>query len=88
MHYLNDAHSDLFIINKAHLSERLKDFEQPAPKMKTACPDSSHMPLPPFLVLASGWAERHAGNDSRQDTQLPPDPWLGLCDPMGVTSPY
>lgn len=25
MYYLSDAHSDLFIINEVHLSERLKD---------------------------------------------------------------
>lgn len=81
MHHLNGAHSDLFLIDKAHLSERLKDFQQPAPKMKTACTDSGHMRLPPFLVPP----HMTAGETHRYPHSPPP---ARLCDPMGVTSPY
>lgn len=62
MHYLNHAHSDLFITNEAHLSENeikgLSGILVPIGRLLA----QTTMLLPPCLVLASDRAEWHARN--------------------------
>lgn len=59
MHYLNHAHSDLFIINEAHLSENeMKGLWNPGPNRKAACPDSYASPTLSSSGLRQG--RRHA----------------------------